>query len=249
MKNLFKNIALIAAFSILIISCSKKNETPSNEGIKNEQTDKVLAYIKKLGFTDSQIVQNGDKYIVDGDIVFDKNMQVPDDSGTLKTEQYYNGYLVTNSSNIRVKVDASITSMAAEIDSAIKQWNTVPDSKIKFVIVTGSTYDILIKVDNTIGSSTCGQAYLSTSNGKAGSTVWINQNLIKNNSFAQRQRTIAHEFGHTISFKHTNQSTTTDVPGVGGTDALSLMNGGQCGSGASILSAKDKQATAVLYPL
>jgi hypothetical protein len=246
MKNLFKNIALVALFPLLILSCSKKNETPSNQ---NEQTDKVLAYIKNLGFTDSQIVEKGDKYIVDGDMVFDKNMQVPEDNGKPKTEQYYNGNLVTNSSNILVKVDPSITSMTAEIDAAINQWNTVPDSKVKFVIVTGSTYDILIKVDNTIGSSTCGQAYLSTSNGKAGNTVWINQNLIKSNSFAQRQRTIAHEFGHTISFKHTNQSTSIDVPGVGGTDALSLMNGGQCGSGATVLSAKDKQATAVLYPL
>ncbi|KIO75988.1 hypothetical protein TH53_17625, partial [Pedobacter lusitanus] len=204
---------------------------------------------KNLGFTDSQIVENGNRYIVDGDIVFDKNMEVPADNGKPKTEQYYNGYLVTNSSNITVKVDPSITSMRPEIDSAIKQWNNVPNSKIKFSIVTGSTYDILIKVDNTIGSSTCGQAYLSTSNGKAGNTVWINQELIKNNSFAQRQRTIAHEFGHTISFKHTNQSTSIDVPGVGGTDALSMMNGGQCGSGASVLSAKDKQATAALYPL
>lgn len=246
MKNLFKNIALVALFPALLLSCSKKNETPSNQ---NEQQDKVLAYIRDLGFKDSQIVENGDKYIVDGDMVFDKNMQVPEDNGKSKTEQYYNGNLVTNSANIRVKVDASITSMAAEIDAAINQWNTVPNSKIKFIIVTGTVYDILIKVDNTIGSGVCGQAYLSTSNGKAGSTVWINQNLIKGNSFAQRQRTIAHEFGHTISFKHTNQSTSINVPGVGGTDALSLMNGGQCGSGATILSAKDKQATAVLYPL
>lgn len=249
MKKLFKNIALIALFPILITSCSKKNETPSNRDLSTKQTDKVREYIKNLGFTDAQIVEKGAQYIVDGDIVFDKNMQIPDDNGKPKTEQYYNGFLVTNSSNIRVKVDASITSMAAEINGAIQQWNTVPNSKIKFVIVTDNNYDILIKVDNTIGGSTCGQAYLSTSDGKAGNTVWINQQLIKNNSFAQRQRTIAHEFGHTISIKHTNQSTSIDVPGVGGTDALSLMNGGQCGSGATVLSAKDKQATAVLYPL
>jgi len=249
MKNLFKSIALIAVFAILITSCSKKNDQPADQEVKTEQKDKVLAYIKSLGFTDAQIIEKGDRYIVDGDMVVDKNMEVPADNGTPKTEQYYNGYLVSNSTNILVKVDASITSMAAEINAAIAQWNTVPNSKLKFVLTTGSTYDILIKVDNTIGSSTCGQAYLSTSNGKAGSVIWINQALIQNNSFAQRTRTITHEFGHTISFKHTNQSTTINVPGVGGTDALSLMNGGQCGSGATVLSAKDKQATAVLYPL
>ncbi|QNN42309.1 M57 family metalloprotease [Pedobacter roseus] len=249
MKNLFKNAALIALLSAVIISCTKKNDNPAEPEIQTTQNQKVLAYIKNLGFTEAQIVESGDNYVVDGDIVFSKKMEIPADYGKAITEQYYNGYIVTNSTNIRVKVDPSITSMNSEINSAINQWNTVPNSKLKFVITTGTVYDILIKVDNTIGGSTCGQAYLSTSNGKAGNTVWINQALIQNNSFAQRTRTITHEFGHTISFKHTNQSTTTNVPGVGGTDAQSLMNGGQCGSGATVLSAKDKQATAVLYPL
>ncbi len=247
MKNLFKSIALIAVFAILITSCSKKNDQTSDQEVKTEQKDKVLAYIKNLGFTDAQIVDKGDRYVVDGDMIVDKNMEIPADNGMPKTEQYYNGNLVTNSSNIRVKVDASITSMAAEINAAIAQWNAVPNSKIKFVLTTGSTYDILIKVDNTIKA--CGQAYLSTSNGKAGRVVWINQAEIQGNSFAQRTRTITHEFGHTISFRHTNQSTSINVPGVGGTDASSLMNGGQCGKGATVLSAKDKQATAALYPL
>jgi len=249
MKTLFKKAALIALLSAVIISCTKKNDIPAEPEIQTTQNQKVLTYIKNLGFTDAQIVESGDNYVVDGDIVFSKKMEVPADYGKAITEQYYNGYIVTNSTNIRVKVDPSITSMNSEINSAINQWNTVPNSKLKFVITTGTVYDILIKVDNTIGGSTCGQAYLSTSNGKAGNTVWINQALIQNNSFAQRTRTITHEFGHTISFKHTNQSTTTNVPGVGGTDAQSLMNGGQCGSGATVLSAKDKQATAVLYPL
>ncbi len=249
MKRLFKKVALIALLSAVIISCKKKNDVPAEPETQASQNQKVLAYIKNLGFTEAQIVESGNNYVVDGDIVFSKNMEIPADYGKAITEQYYNGYIVTNSTNILVKVDPSINSMASEINSAISQWNTVPNSKLKFVITTGTVYDILIKVDNTIGSSTCGQAYLSTSNGKAGNTIWINQALIQNNSFAQRTRTITHEFGHTISFKHTNQSTSTNVPGVGGTDAQSLMNGGQCGSGATVLSAKDKQATAVLYPL
>ncbi|TCO23738.1 dual-action HEIGH metallo-peptidase [Pedobacter psychrotolerans] len=249
MKNLIKNAALVALLSIFIISCSKKNEMPQDTQTETTQQNKVLSYIKNLGFSDAQIVDKGSNYVVDGDIVFSKTMEVPADNGKSITEQYYNGYIVTNSRNIRVKIDPSITSMTSEINGAINQWNTVPNSRLRFVITTGTVYDILIKVDNTIGSSTCGQAYLSTSNGLAGNTVWINQALIQNNSAAQRQRTIAHEFGHTISFKHTNQSTTTNVPGVGGTDAQSLMNGGQCGSGATVLSTKDKQATAALYPL
>ena len=249
MKNLFKNAAALVLLSVFIISCSKKSEVIPEQQTETAQHNKVLAYIKNLGFSAAQIVEKVDNYVVDGDIVFSKTMEIPADNGKSITEQYYNGYIVTNSRNIRVKIDPSITSMTSEINGAISQWNTVPNSNLRFVITTGSVYDILIKVDNTIGSSTCGQAYLSTSNGLAGNTVWINQALIQNNSAAQRQRTIAHEFGHTISFRHTNQSTTVNVPGVGGTDAQSLMNGGQCGSGAAVLSTKDKQATAALYPL
>ncbi len=180
-------------------------------------------------------------------------MVVPDNSKP-KTEQYYTGSIVNaaNKGNIRVMVDASMTSMNAEVTSAVNQWNAVSNSSARFTIVTSGAYDILIK-DENLGDGYCGQGTFP-SGGAAGNLIKINKAYIAANSFAQRQRTITHELGHNISLRHTNWSANgegaaTPVPGVGGTDASSLMNGGQCNSGATVLSSKDKLATAALYPL
>ncbi|MGQ7853024.1 M57 family metalloprotease [Pedobacter sp. WC2501] len=252
MKKNLKQIAIVALVVMVIAACKKNQEsstTEPQETVKN--TDKVLQYIKDLGFPSTSIVDNGNEYVVEEDITFPKNMEIPANTG-LKTEQYYTGSIVnaTKKLNIRIFVDASMTSMSSEINSAIAQWNAVPNSTLRFSVVTTAPYDILIKNEN-LGNGVCGQGQFP-SGGSAGALVKINKNYIAGNSFAQRARTICHEFGHCISFRHTNwaaigESSATNVPGVTGTDASSIMNGGQCGSGATVLSQKDKDATAVLY--
>lgn len=252
MKNNLKKIAIVAMVTVVIAACKKNQEsiTEPQETVKN--SDKVLQYIKDLGFPVTSIVDNGNEFIVEEDITFPKNMEIPANGAGAKTEQYYTGSIVnsTKKLNIRIFVDPSMTSMSSEINSAIAQWNGVPNSTLRFSVVTTAPYDILIK-DENLGNGVCGQGQFP-SGGSAGALVKINKNYIAGNSFAQRARTICHEFGHCISFRHTNwaaqgESTATNVPGVTGTDALSLMNGGQCGSGATVLSQKDKDATAVLY--
>jgi len=248
-KNL-KTLSLIAIFLFAIAACSKSKNEPAAEDLQPQQ-DKVLDYIKALGATDAMIEDKGDKYVVGGDIVFPKNMEVPAMTGDPATEQYYSGSLVgvARSRDIRLFVDASMISapnMLPEINSAIAQWNAVPGSRVRWRIVSAAPYDVRI-VNSNLGAGICGQGQFP-SGGNPGSMIWINKGYIAGNSFAQRARTICHEMGHNISLWHTNQSGGVAVPGVGGSDAASLMNGGQCGSGATVLSAKDKQATAVLYP-
>lgn len=249
MKKSLKTLTLVALTLFTIAACSKSKNEPVADDVQPQ--DAVLAYIKTLGATDAMIEDKGDKYVVDGDIVFPKNMKVPAMNGDPSTEQYYSGSLINaaSSRDIRLLVDASMTSapsMLPEINSAIAQWNAVPGSRIRWRIVSGSPYDVRI-VNSNLGAGVCGQGTFP-SGGLAGNMIWINKSYIAGNSFAQRARTICHEMGHNISLWHTNQSGGVAVPGVGGSDASSLMNGGQCGSGATVLSAKDKQATAVLYP-
>lgn len=245
MKNVL--FPLLMLLTIAFAACNKSADTPQ----KLSNADQVRAYIRNLGFPDNSVVEKGNEFIVEEDIVFPKNMQVPE--GKVKTEQYYTGSLVSSSNvtNIRLKIDASMTSMTSEINSAIAQWNAIANCSINWTIVTGTSYDVLITNSN-LGSGVCGQGTFPSS-GRAGGTIWINKNYIAGNSFAQRARTICHEMGHNVSFRHTNwssigESSATAVPGVGGTDASSIMNGGQCGSGATVLSTKDKQAAVALYP-
>jgi hypothetical protein len=250
MKNMF--LPLLLLLTICFAACKKSaegpGETPQTE---YDNAAKVRAYIRDLGFPDNAVVENAKEFIAEGDIVFPKDMEVP--SGKPRTEQYYTGSLVsaTNVTNIRLRIDASMTSMTSEINSAISQWNAISGCSINWTVTTGSSYDVII-VDSNLGSGVCGSGTFP-SGGRAGGTIRINKAYIAGNSFAQRARTICHEMGHNVSFRHTNwssigESSATAVPGVGGTDASSLMNGGQCGSGATVLSTKDKQAAQVLYP-
>lgn len=249
MKHMF--LPLLLLLTICFAACKKSAEGPDAPQTEYDNAQKVRAYIRDLGFPDSEVVEKENEFIAEGDISFPKNMEVP--TGKVKTEQFYTGSLVsaTNVTNIRLKIDASMTSMTSEINSAISQWNAISSCSINWTVVTGSSYDVLI-VDSNLGSGVCGSGTFP-SGGRAGGTIRINKAYIAGNSAAQRARTICHEMGHNVSFRHTNwssigESSATAVPGVGGTDASSLMNGGQCGSGATVLSTKDKQAAQVLYP-
>jgi hypothetical protein len=248
-KNMLITMAMLIA--IAFAACKKSANAPAEiPKVKTtEQSQKVYEYIIGLGFFAHTIVEHADEFIVEEDIIFPKNMQVPD--GKLTTEQYYTGSLVTAAkvANIRLKIDPSMSSMSAEITSAINQWNAVASCNINWVVSTG-TFDVTI-TDFNLGSGICGQGTFP-SGGSAGNLIRINKAYIAGNSFAQRARTICHEMGHNVSFRHTNwaaigESSATPIPGSGTTDAASLMNGGQCGSGATVLSARDQSAAATLY--
>ncbi|HVI45032.1 MAG TPA: M57 family metalloprotease [Chitinophaga sp.] len=245
MKKYLQTFASIVLSALLLASCGKSADAPAAPE-KKDNAEKVLTFIQNLGFSQSSIVDNGDAYIVDNDIRFPKDMEVPE--GKPSTEQKWTGNKVSaaNALNIRIKVDPSMTSMMPEINSAVNQWNNIGgDIALHFSVVTGSSYDILIK-DADLGATTCGRGTYP-SGGKAGNLIQIHKAHIAGNSFAQRQRTITHEMGHNISFTHTNQAGGSLIPGTPATDANSLMNGGQCNSGATVLSNYDKIAARWLY--
>lgn len=248
-KNMLVAMALLIA--IAFAACKKSADAPAEiKPARTEQAQKVYSYIIGLGFFAHTIVEHPDEFIVEEDIIFPKNMKLPD--GKVTPEQFYTGSLISagNVTNIRLSIHSSMTSMTSEINSAITQWNSISGCTIHWTIVTSGAYDVQI-TDYNLGSGICGQGTFP-SGGVAGNLIRINKAYIAGNSFAQRARTICHEMGHNVSFRHTNwasigEPTATPVPGVPGTDASSIMNGGQCGSGATVLSAKDKQAAVALY--
>ncbi|HVI45031.1 MAG TPA: M57 family metalloprotease [Chitinophaga sp.] len=244
MKKNLQTLASIVLSALLLASCGKSMDAPATPE-KKDNADKVLTFIHSLGFSQNSIVDNGNAYIVDEDICFPKDMEVPE--GKPSTEQKWIGNKLTaaNAMNIRIKVDPSMASMMPEINSAINQWNNIGgDIALHFSIVTGSPYDILIK-DSDLGT-TCGLgAY--PSGGKAGNLIQIHKAHIAGYDFAHRQRTITHEMGHTISFTHTNEAGGQLIPGTPVTEASSLMNGHECGVGVTVLSDYDKIAARWLY--
>src|SRR5262245_48948456 len=114
-----KNRFFTAFLCLLIgVSACTKNSQSDAADVDNTQ-NKVLKHILQLGFPASEIVAQPDGYMVEGDIFFPYNMEVPADN--VQPEQYYTGSKVSASkvTNIRLKIDATMTSMTSEIQSAI----------------------------------------------------------------------------------------------------------------------------------
>jgi len=259
-----KKLLLFILPALFLFSCKK--DDLKREKQNEDTSNRVWQYIKKLGFTDSEIKDIGDNYLVDGDILFPKNSN-PDFSvfGGPATEQYSaaNAVGFNIQPNITVRIDPSMNAFINEINGAIAIWNNVLNSRVRFTLTNATNQHILITNVN-LGSGTCG-AGVFPMNGLPGQTVQINGPLISANSFAQRQRTIAHELGHCIGFMHTNWMingeqrsgqgpnggyfSTQHVFGTPAwTDENSLMNGRECGIGATALSAFDIIALEFMYP-
>ncbi|MBO9637896.1 MAG: hypothetical protein J7576_06990, partial [Siphonobacter aquaeclarae] len=241
----------ILALSMAVFSCQQQeNVSPSKDD------PYALTYIKSLGFKSQDIAKIGSTYFVQGDIMFSDTLKAPIAKGG-RTEQYYYGPLidVSHQRDIKIKINSNISSLYYQIQDAVTMWNNVASqgSNIGLRVVSSGTYDIEISSVPSLG--TCGSSAYP-SNGAPGAVIYIDLGVLGGAySDAQKVKTVAHEIGHALGFVHTNWNnggggpSGIDVPGVGGNDPNSIMNGNQCNTGATTLSTNDKAALVALYPI
>jgi hypothetical protein len=259
--------------SVLIFGCSEKNSTDpisyNGENTINQSSNynatiedlteadaPYLNKIKELGYSITNVQKKGDWLIIDDDIYYHRN-DLNDPISLSKATQRSLSTMINQSlvSNIRVKIDGSITGWSTFIDSALNNWNSVPGTKLHFQIVTTNP-QITIYSDESaanpfgvVSGNICGVSW-GPSSGNPGSAVAINMdNTVLANSDARKIRTITHEFGHTVGIAHTNDPSFTLITGTPSTDNVSLMNGGECDIGALNLSSNDMLAVRLLYPI
>jgi hypothetical protein len=242
-------VLFLAAALVLIASCTKKSVTPSAP-TNPENTEEIISYLASQGFDQQQIVFDNDRVIVEKDVILslsELQQRIADWKST-GTEQRRNTYIVSNSynSNITIYIDPAVPSnWRTAIQGAVNNWNAVPSSRLGMSIVSSQTGAHCRVFMGFESASWIARAYLPTSNGRPGVSVEINSNY---NSLAANQKlfAITHEFGHTIGFHHTNQTTGTLIAGTPSSDPNSVMN-------SFVLpwngfTSADVRATQILYP-
>jgi hypothetical protein len=250
MRALKTNAMLFTAATLLLFaSCAKKSLAP--EAVSDpESKAEITSYLASQGLDPQQVVFEQDRVIVEKDIIFNLSelQEQVANWKTAATEQRRNTYIVSNSynSNITIYIDPAVPSnWRTAIQGAVANWNAVPSSRLGMSIVSSQSGAHCRVFMGFESASWIARAYLPASNGRPGVSVEINSNY---NSLAANQKlfAITHEFGHTIGFHHTNQTSGTLIPGTPSSDPNSVMN-------SFVLpwngfTSADVLATQILYP-
>jgi hypothetical protein len=217
-----------------------------------------------MGFARREIIDRGEYFLVEGDIVFWKrdlrSPAVPPTSPDSPIFQWRttNGVSGPNVMNIRVSIDSQLsTSWEDAVRQALVEWNAVSGTLIYFA--EGTPADIVIRPSSDLPTGVVAQASWPA-NAKPGPTVDVSTSFEGLTSGA-KLFVLAHELGHTIGFRHTNWNVTvpncpTETAGSIGanrigftpdTDAYSVMNKCSAGTEWSGFSFWDIEAARVMY--
>lgn len=236
----------------VLASCSREEDELIEEPLSGLEAGGTLEAILEMGFQEDQIKDIGDYFLVNGDIVFYKNLEygLPNGSGKERGKQRRYGSSVTiNNINVYLNPGMSTDWKNASLD-AIARWNNVNSSLNLSVTTSLSNAHIQIMYDTqdpqvTLPSNTFGRGSWPTADGLPGAKIWVNPSFTSCNSSSTRISNVQHELGHNLGLTHTNDSSFgTLIPGTPSADSQSVMNGG---SACSITNFSSYDITAIQY--
>lgn len=267
MKNKSSIIKLCLVFIIplfLFQNCSK--ETVEDIVIEEaiQDNSKLLEVLKQWGYTDDDIEDRGDFYLVEGDIEFYKNKEyssppkenlVNKNSSSSKILQTTTTYLVSHDINYDFNISVAFASEVSQAwitatQSAMDEWNSICHVNL----YTTSDYnnaDIQVYY-KTSGAASAG---FPTSDGKPGSWIKINNGGIGSYSALAKEWVIVHELGHALGQNHSYSytdivngcSNISNIPGTPDCDFNSIM-GYNTGGNTFSFSSYDILAAKYLFP-
>lgn len=211
MKNVFKGFILL--LTLACFSCQDEADI-NNTTEKTVIADGDLAIIKSLGFDETSVVDKGDYYLVEEDVMilkenldgYKKLLSQPD---TLQLRQAYvnNKVAFTKAMNITVgSVVDGIPKYGRALQKALDAYNStgtllsMSKSPYNGNFVTG---DIQI-TSKTLGNGAYAESSFPSANGSVGSKIELDLITCESLSEAQLAFLFAHEIGHCLGFRHTN---------------------------------------------
>ena len=226
-------IGLLLAFMGCMEQTSTELDQPQDAGVQE---------IMDLGFRADMIEDMGSYYRVDGDIIFEKADRSPARDGPKPSFQSTTTALLARSSAVYIVVDLSRIAAYPEWVTAARQamneWSNLSGQLIRFKENVPYGPQITVTAYTQV-CTTCTIAQASFPNGGLpGKTIQINVGYRGGSgpggvpTAASKVHIMAHEFGHTVGFRHTDwrqngesasPSGANLVPGTTESDNASIM--------------------------
>lgn len=229
--------------------------------------DPLVRQLVAAGFRRDMIEDRGAYFLVEQDIRISKAALQAQQPGTPLGRpefQWRTDSMVGQTQVQNIVIDLSglsdVSAWQNSARQALVEWNNVNCGAVH--LSEGSPGDIT--VSTIFDSDHPGTAATATfpldaepGSGKPGPTIDVNTAYTGTpNDSLTKLRTMVHEIGHTIAFRHTNWQARNEgvteygavqLPNTPATDAASVMNGGTATEGWSSFSYYDRVATRTMY--
>lgn len=272
MKNQYYGKSLLFAFAISILflfqNCSEENSNQGNIESELKETP-VVAKLTSLGFKKERIKEYDDFYLVEGDLMFSKDIKTYSKNNTTSRHAATNNLVsILKITFMSVYVDPSIPSSGEDnwrdaLSYAVSDLNNISGSTVHFNIITSSspTADIVIKSDGNVLQDNVIASAGFPNNNNPYNQILINLDFWSNTSVSEgsKRYNLVHELGHCIGLRHTNWDDPNRYEGPGSyganvipntpaQDPNSVMNGGTANYSWNGFSVYDLVAIRYLYP-
>lgn len=251
-------LIMYSLFSVFVSSCSDfiEIEQPNvaKYAVRNANFAKEKLF--SMGFDTLDIKELGEYYLVENDILINKNSI----NSHPMTRQYMSNYVVSAGTTITVSVDNTISETSGWIE-ALKEVCSIYHeyADLDFVYVNSNS-DIIISKSYIGNQYICAMGNFPSSSGNPGKYVYVNTGFYKDIdsylSHNQKVFLLMHEIGHNLGLRHTDCKVNNEIigpgmnqiPGTPESDKNSFMNSSTCGKSWVGMQYYDEMTLAYLWP-